>query len=55
VFPGQLGRQVSWDEAKLDQYLVDPNAMIKGTTKTFAGDKNDAGRADLFVSLATLK
>jgi cytochrome c len=50
-----LAAKVTWDEPTLDKYLIDPKAMIKGTTMPFAGDKNDAERADLVAYLKTLK
>jgi cytochrome c len=46
---------LTWDAATLDTYLRDPKALVKGTTMTFAGDKNDGERADLIAYLATLK
>ena len=42
--PANLAANVTWDEATLDKYLIDPKAMIKGTTMPFPGDKNDAER-----------
>ena len=46
---------ITWDEATLDKYLVNPQAMLKGTKMTYAGLKDDAKRADLIAYLATLK
>jgi len=53
--PANLAANLTWDEATLDKYLIDPRAMIKGTTMPFPGDKNDAERADLVAYLKTLK
>ena len=53
--PANLAANVTWDEATLDKYLIDPKAMIKGTTMPFPGDKNDAERADLVAYLKSLK
>lgn len=38
---------IVWDEAKLDQYLVDPKAMIPGTKMIFTGIKKDDERKAL--------
>jgi cytochrome c len=53
--PGNLAAKLTWDEATLDKYLTDPKAMVKGTTMSFPGDKNDAERADLIAYLKTAK
>jgi cytochrome c len=45
---------LTWDEATLDKYLVNPQKMIPGTKMTYAGLKNSAKRADLVAYLATL-
>ena len=46
---------LTWDAATLDKYLLDPKAVVKGTTMPFPGDKNDGERADIIAYLATLK
>jgi cytochrome c len=53
--PANFAANVTWDEPTLDKYLIDPKALIKGTTMPFAGDKNDAERADLIAYLKSLK
>jgi cytochrome c len=53
--PANLAAKVTWDEATLDKYLINPKAMIPGTIMTFPGDKNDAERGDLIAYLDTLK
>ncbi len=46
---------VTWDEAALERYLVNPKAMVPGTTMTYAGMKSETQRADLIAFLVTLK
>lgn len=46
---------ITWDVQTLDKYLVNPRAMLPGTTMPYAGLKNDAQRADVIAYLATLK
>jgi cytochrome c2 len=46
---------LTWDTATLDKYLLDPKAVVKGTTMPFPGDKNDSERADIIAYLGTLK
>lgn len=53
--PANKAAGLTWDVATLDKYLTDPKAMVKGTTMTFPGDKNDSERADLIAYLQTLK
>lgn len=49
------GSGLTWDEATLDRYLVNPRAVVPGTTMPYAGLKNDTQRADLIAYLATVK
>lgn len=49
------GSGLIWDEATLDRYLVNPRAVMPGTTMSYAGVKNDTQRADLVAFLATVK
>ena len=46
---------LTWDAATLDKYLVDPKSVVKGTTMTYPGVKNDGERADIIAYLETLK
>jgi cytochrome c2 len=46
---------VTWDDKTLDTYLVDPKAMIPGTSMLYAGLKSETQRADLIAYLDTLK
>ena len=49
------GSGITWDDATLDRYLVNPRAVVPGTTMPYAGLKNDTQRADLIAYLATAK
>jgi len=42
---------ITWDEAKLNEYVKDPKATIPGNKMAFAGVKDDAKRADLIAYL----
>ena len=44
-----------WDEARLDQYLADPKAVMPGTSMLYSGLKNDGQRADVVAYVLTLK
>ena len=46
---------LTWDQATLDRYLVNPKAVVPGTTMTYAGQKDDRKRGDLIAYLATLR
>ena len=46
---------VTWDDATLDHYLVDPRAVVPGTRMIFVGLKKDDERANLIAYLNTLK
>jgi cytochrome c2 len=53
--PANKAAGLTWDAATLDKYLLDPKAVVKGTTMPFPGDKNDSERADIIAYLSTLK
>lgn len=53
--PANQAAKLTWDEATLDKYLIDPKAMIKGTIMAFPGDKSETERADLIAYLKTAK
>jgi cytochrome c len=44
----------SWDYEKLNQWLISPKAFAPGTKMTYAGDKDDADRANIIAYLSTL-
>lgn len=44
---------ITWDEAKLNEYVKDPKATVPGNKMAFAGVKDDAKRADLIAYLAS--
>jgi cytochrome c len=46
---------VNWTPDVLDKYLVDPKAMVPGTTMAFAGVKKEDERQNLIAYLQTLK
>ncbi len=46
---------IVWDDASLDQWLLKPKAMVKGTKMIFVGLKKDSQRADMIAYLKTLK
>ena len=46
---------VTWDDAALDHYLVDPRAVVPGTRMIFVGLEKDDDRANLIAYLNTLK
>jgi cytochrome c len=49
--PGLRGAAFPWDEAMLDTWLADPQAMIPGTTMAFRGIGDPGDRADLIAFL----
>jgi cytochrome c len=51
---GNKNANLTWDEATLDRYLIDPRATVPGTTMAYAGMKDDQKRKDLIAYLATL-
>ncbi len=42
---------LTWDDAKLTEYLKNPKAMVKGTKMAFAGLKDDADIANVIAYL----
>jgi cytochrome c len=44
----------TWDYDKLNQWLTSPKTFAPGTKMTYAGDKDDADRANLIAYLSTL-
>jgi len=46
---------ITWTPETLDKYLINPKAMVPGTTMTYIGLKNEKQRADLIAYLATRK
>ncbi len=53
--PAMQAYNVTWDDATLDKYLVDPRAVVVGTKMIFAGIKKDQERQNLIAYLKTLK
>ncbi len=45
------GAGLVWDEATLDKWLADPQALVPGTTMAFGGVRQRQGRADLIAYL----
>jgi cytochrome c len=46
---------IVWDEASLDRYLTDPQALVPGNIMPFSGVADDAQRAELIAYLKTLR
>lgn len=46
---------LTWDEATLDRYLAEPQALVPGTRMAFDGLPSAADRADLIAYLKSLK
>jgi cytochrome c len=44
-----------WDEATLDAYLADPQAVVPGTTMPFPGEPDADRRAEILAALKALK
>ncbi|MDZ7628542.1 MAG: c-type cytochrome [Parvularculaceae bacterium] len=44
-----------WDEATLDAYLADPQAVVSGTRMSYPGEPDPASRAAIIAYLKTLK
>jgi cytochrome c len=47
--------KLTWTPEVLDKYLINPRAMVPGTTMAYVGLKNETQRADLIAYLETLK
>jgi cytochrome c len=45
---------LTWDEATLDKYLVNPRGVVPGTLMAYAGLKDDQKRKDVIAYLATV-
>lgn len=52
--PANKNSGITWTEAKLFQYLENPQRVVPGTKMTFAGVKDDQKRADVIAYLKTL-
>ncbi len=50
-----LASGLTWTDANLTEFLVDPEQFIKGTKAKFPGVKSSKQRADLIAYLKTLK
>ena len=46
---------VTWDQATLDTYLINPRATVPGTRMVFPGIKSETERTNLIAYLETLK
>jgi cytochrome c len=46
---------IVWDEASLDRYLTDPQALVPGNIMPFSGVADEAQRAELIAYLKTLR
>jgi cytochrome c len=46
---------LTWDEATLEKYLADPQAVVKGTKMIFPGIKDPAKVKDVIAFLKTYK
>jgi cytochrome c len=46
---------ITWDEASLDRYLTDPQALVPGNIMPFSGVPDGAQRADIVAYLKTLR
>ncbi len=53
--PAMKAADKVWDEATLDAYLTNPQAMVHGTRMIFPGLPKPEDRANLIAYLATLK
>lgn len=49
--PAMKAAGVTWNDAKLDTYLTNPKAMVKGTRMSFPGIKIAKDRTDLIAYL----
>jgi cytochrome c len=52
--PAMKGADLTWNQANLDKYLDNPQAVVPGTTMAFAGVKDAAKRAEIIAYLKTL-
>ena len=51
----QAKKGEKWDPEKLNQWLWNPQSLIKGTKMTFAGIPDGQKRADVIAYLESLK
>ncbi len=49
------GAAITWDEASLDRYLTDPQALVPGNIMPFSGIPGAAERAAVIAYLRTLR
>jgi cytochrome c2 len=55
-YSGPMKRSaISWDEASLKAFIIDPQGTVKGTRMPFDGLKNPTDAADVVAYLGTLK
>jgi len=52
--PAMAAADLTWNQATLDRYLDNPQAVVPGTTMAFAGVKDAAKRAEIIAYLKTL-
>ncbi len=52
--PAMKGAGLTWDQATLDKYITDPQAVVAGTKMLFPGIKDAGDRKALIDYLATL-
>ena len=52
--PAMKEADLTWNQANLDKYLDNPQAVVPGTTMAFAGVKDAAKRAEIIAYLKTL-
>ena len=52
--PAMQAANLTWNQATLDRYLDNPQAVVPGTTMAFAGVKDAAKRAEIIAYLKTL-
>jgi cytochrome c len=53
--PAMKAADKTWDEATLDAYLTNPQAMVKGSKMIFPGLPKPEDRANVIAYLSTLK
>jgi cytochrome c len=53
--PAMKAYDVTWDQATLDHYLIDPRATVPNTKMIFPGLKVEQDRQNLIAYLDTLK
>jgi cytochrome c len=53
--PAMTRSNITWTEAKLREYLMDPQGTVKGNRMPFSGMTNRADVDDIIAFLATLK